>query len=174
MERIHARSTSTPTQRPVSPAVITHSPFEDPITPIPDRTPYSSRPGSVPVSVPGSTSGFSVPGLNAPQRYFHSRRVKKGEVSQPWLSKKDPREKWVTIIPCIGLAVGLAIAGILVWHGVASVVNHKYCPVLMEDWSDGFREEIWTREVEVGGYGLVVAFRCAYMFVCSFVADIAF
>lgn len=156
MEGIHARSAPTPTPRPVSPTILPPSPFEDPITTIPDRTPYGSRPGSVPVSVLGSTSGFSAPGLNVPQRYFHSRRVKKGEVSQPWLSKKDPREKWVTIIPCIGLAVGLAIAGFLVWHGVSSVVNHKYCPVLIEDWSHGFREDIWSREVEVGGYGLVM------------------
>lgn len=160
MEGIHARSTP---QRPASPTIIPPSPFDDPITQIPDRTPYGSRPGSVPVSVLGSTSGFSAPGLNAPQRYFHSRRVKKGEVSQPWLSKNDPREKWVTIIPCIGLAVGLAIAAFLVWHGISSVVNHKYCPVLMEDWSDGFREDIWTREVEVGGYGYVVVFHISHI-----------
>lgn len=166
MEGIHARSAPTPTPRPVSSTIIPPSPFDDPITAIPGSTPYGSRPGSMPASVPGSTSGFSAPGLNAPQRYFHSRRVKKGEVSQPWLSKKDPREKWVTIIPCIGLAVGLAIAAFLVWHGISSVVNHKYCPVLMEDWSHGFREDIWSREVEVGGYGLVMALRCT-IYVCS-------
>lgn len=133
------------------------SPSQDSINPVPDtRASYSyeSHPLPVPVSQRGSTTGFSSStGLNVPPRYFHSRRVKRGEVSQPWLAKKDPREKWVTIIPCVGLFIGLGIAGILIWHGVSSVVNHKYCPVLIEDWSNGFREDIWSREVQVGGYG---------------------
>jgi len=83
-------------------------------------------------------------------------------VQQPWKEKKDPKEKWVTIIPCIGLVVGLAVAGFLVWHGISSVVNHKYCPVLTEDWSNGFDEKIWTREVECGGFGyaLTATYTC--------------
>lgn len=87
------------------------------------------------------------------QRYFHSRRVKKGEVERPWTKNKDPREKWVTIIPVIGLVLGIAIAGFLVWDGMRSVVNHSYCPVLVEDFSGGLNEKVWTKEVEVGGYG---------------------
>jgi hypothetical protein len=118
----------------------------DSITPI-GTTPYGSR--------PASTTGFSTPATaGAGRRYFHSRRIKPGESPpQPWQTRKDPREKWVTIIPCIGLFVGLAIAGVLVWQGVTSVVNHKYCPVLVEDWSGGFNEQVWQREVEVGGFG---------------------
>ena len=91
--------------------------------------------------------------LRFPDQYFRSRRVRKGELAKPWQEKKDRREKWVTIIPCMGLLVGLGICGVLVYLGLASVVNHKYCPVLLEDWSNGFDESIWTREVEVGGYG---------------------
>ncbi|KAI5851551.1 concanavalin A-like lectin/glucanase domain-containing protein [Morchella snyderi] len=154
MEGIH--TPSSPTTTVTHRSGETTSSSQDSIGPVSDaRAPYSyeSRPLSVPVSQQGSTGFSSSIGLNVPQRYFHSRRVKKGEVSQPWLAKKDPREKWVTIIPCIGLFFGLGIAGILIWHGVSSVVNHKYCPVLMEDWSNGFREEIWSREVQVGGYG---------------------
>ncbi|KAL7275795.1 hypothetical protein RUND412_001248 [Rhizina undulata] len=137
---------SNPVHRPGTPLA---SPFEDPITPVVELTPYGSCPGSM----PGSTSGFSAAPNPIPQRYFHSRRVRKGGVSQPWLSKKDPREKWVTIVPCIGVFVGLGIAGFLVWHGVASVVNNKYCPVLIEDWSEGFNQDVWAREVELGGFG---------------------
>lgn len=66
---------------------------------------------------------------------------------------KDPREKWVTIIPMIGLLIGLAIAGFLVWDGLRTVVNHKYCPVYVDDFSQGFDSKIWTKEVEVGGFG---------------------
>jgi len=53
----------------------------------------------------------------------------------------------------MGIAIGLGIAAFLVFNGISSVVNHKYCEVFVEDWSQGFREDIWTREVEVGGFG---------------------
>ena len=122
----------------------------DEITPC--ESPLPSLPPPRPTSNGGSTSGFSA----RPNHFFHSRRIKKGDVSKPWLAKKDPREKWVTIIPCIGLFLGLVMCGMLVWLGLKSVVNHKYCPVLMEDWSRGFDEDIWTREVEVGGFGCVL------------------
>ncbi|TKA49805.1 hypothetical protein B0A49_13696 [Cryomyces minteri] len=88
------------------------------------------------------------------QRYFHSRRVKKGEVEKPWLERKDPREKWVTIIPIIGIVVGLAVSGFLIYDGLKTVVNHVYCPVLDENFSSGTLDpKIWTKEAEVGGFG---------------------
>ena len=89
------------------------------------------------------------------QKYFHSRRVKKGEIERPWLNKKDPKEKWVTIIPLVGLALGFAIAGFLIYDGLRTVVHHQYCPILSEDWTQGFNTKIWTKEAEVGGFGSV-------------------
>ena len=74
-------------------------------------------------------------------------------MEQPWKAKKDPKEKWVTIIPLIGLALGFAIAGFLVYDGISSVIHHKYCPVLDEDWSGGLNSAVWTKEAEVGGFG---------------------
>jgi hypothetical protein len=53
----------------------------------------------------------------------------------------------------MGIAVGLAITALLIWDGLRSVVNHKYCPVLNEAWVNGFDEGIWTKEVELGGFG---------------------
>lgn len=88
-------------------------------------------------------------------RYFQSRRVQKGAVEKPWTSRVDPKEKWVSIIPGVAIALGFALCGALIWQGLSTVVNHKYCPVLMEDWSNGFDENIWTREAEVGGFGYV-------------------
>ncbi|OAL19286.1 hypothetical protein AYO22_09830 [Fonsecaea multimorphosa] len=118
---------------------------EKPVNPF--LTPYAS---GYP-SRAASSAVLPQPMLN--QRYFHSRRVKKGEVDRPWTKVKDPREKWVTIIPLIGLAIGLGLAGLLVWDGLRSVVNHKYCPVYLEDFSTGFDSKIWTKEAEVGGFG---------------------
>lgn len=87
------------------------------------------------------------------QRYFHSRRVRKGEVEKPWTKTVDPKEKWVTILPVIGIVIGLGISGFLVWDGMRSVVKHKYCPVLEEDFSRGFNSDVWMKEVQLGGFG---------------------
>ena len=88
------------------------------------------------------------------QRYFHSRRVVKGEMEKPWLEKKDPKEKWVSIMPVVGILIGLAISGFLVWDGIRNVVHHTYCPLLDENFDgDGLNSDIWTKEVQVGGFG---------------------
>ncbi len=126
------------------------NPFADEIAPAPRPNPFATPLTSRPASSFGSSSALPT-GL-AP-RYFHSRRVRKGEVEQPWRSKKDPKEKWVTIIPLIGLALGFGIAGFLVWDGLSSVVHHKYCPVLSDDFSQGLNTDVWTQEAEVGGFG---------------------
>lgn len=98
----------------------------------------------------GSSSGFQ----SAPTaRYFHSRRIRKGEQERPWLDRKDPKEKWVTIIPVIGIVIGLALSGFLIYEGLQSVSNHVYCPVLDDDFSGGLNSQVWTKEVELGGYG---------------------
>lgn len=114
------------------------------------NNPFSSQDNSRPASSFGSSSAIRA----LPSRYFHSRRVRKGEVEQPWRSKVDPKEKWVTIIPLIGLLIGFGIAGFLVYDGLSSVVHHKYCaPVLNDDFSGGLDTNVWTKEAEVGGFG---------------------
>ena len=120
----------------------------------------------MPASAVGSTSGFHAPSSQREQpqaRYFHSRRVKKGEIERPWLNRKDPKEKWVTIIPLLGIAVGLALSGFLIYEGLQTVHHHVYCPVLDDDFSNGLNSKVWTKEVEVGGFG--------YACLSSFVLD---
>lgn len=107
---------------------------------------------SRPQSSVGDSSAVSHPSAG---NYFRSRRVRKGEVQRPWVGKKDPKEKWVTIIPIIGMIVGLALAGFLVWDGLRTVVINQYKIVLEEDFSGPLDPRIWTKEVEVGGFGLV-------------------
>jgi len=106
-------------------------------------------PASVSASATGSATGVAPPS----GRYFHSRRVRKGEVEKPWLEKKDPKEKWVTIIPIVGILIGLAVSGFLIYDGLASVSHHNYCPVLTDTFSEGLNSKVWTKEVELGGYG---------------------
>lgn len=117
--------------------------------PINRLNPFATPYGSVPHSRNASTTALQQPDT----RWFHSRRVKKGSVERPWLNKKDPKEKWVTIIPIAGILLGLAVTGVLIWDGLRSVVNHVYCPVLQENWSNGINNNIWVKEAEVGGFG---------------------
>ncbi|EFX01881.1 gram-negative bacteria-binding protein [Grosmannia clavigera kw1407] len=124
-------------------AVASHGATLDPFA-----TPGVSRPGSS-----GGTSALDAHLDEQSHRYFYSRRIQKGDIEKPWLGKKVPREKWVTYLPLIGIAVGLALSGILIWDGLKSVVKHKYCMVLVDDFTQGFRKDIWTKEVQVGGFG---------------------
>jgi hypothetical protein len=119
------------------------------------NNPFASPGASRPASSFGSSSALGTRFDDRAQRYFHSRRVRKGEVEKPWLGKPDPKEKWVTILPIIGIVIGLGISGFLVWDGIRSVVKHQYCPVLEEDFSNGFNENVWMKEVELGGFGYV-------------------
>lgn len=121
------------------------------------RDPFATPYASPPVSRSASTTQLQV---TPERRYFHSRRIKKGTVERPWLDKKDPREKWVTIIPLIGIFIGLAITAALIWDGLRNVVNHEYCPVLIEDFSKGLDPAVWTKEAEVGGFGYAFLVFC--------------
>lgn len=92
-------------------------------------------------------------GVRAP-RFFHSRRIEKKSIVKPWLSDPpDSKEKWVTIIPFIGMFIGIMLAGVLVWDGWKSVINHKYCLVYEDDFSQGLDRDIWQAELQVGGFG---------------------
>jgi hypothetical protein len=122
---------------------------------MPRTTPFTAPFSTRPSSLHPSSSAVDLNQEKLSQRYFHSRRVRKGEVEKPWLDKKDPREKWVTIIPLIGLALGIGLAGFLVWDGLRTVVNHQYCLILDDNFSSGFNTKVWTKEAEVGGYGYV-------------------
>ena len=152
-----AASTAMPSPRPAS--LNDRNPFDDGVqsqasqrsgnTPNPFASPSASRPASS----FGSTSALGARFDERSNRYFHSRRVKKGEVEKPWLDKSDPKEKWVTILPIVGIFIGLAISGFLIYDGIKSVVKHNYCLVLSDDFSDGLNTDVWTKEVQVGGFG---------------------
>ncbi|KAF4124459.1 to mixed-linked glucanase precursor [Geosmithia morbida] len=113
----------------------------------PFASPDASRPGS------SYGSSGSMPQQGGSRRFFHSRRVVKGEVEKPWLARKESKEKWVTILPLVGIAIGLAISGFLIWDGLSGVNKHKYCPVLDDEFGGSLNTDIWTKEVEVGGFG---------------------
>ncbi|SMR50583.1 unnamed protein product [Zymoseptoria tritici ST99CH_1E4] len=124
------------------------TPENDLIEPVQRQNPFSTPYGSMPGSTIGSTTGIDA----QPNRFFHSRRIKKEEVEKPWLEKKDPRQKWTTIIPLIGIFIGLALTGFVIYDGISSHHNYTYCPVFLDDFSNGLGDG-WTKEVESGGFG---------------------
>ena len=99
----------------------------------------------------GNVSGKRVKPRN--EKYFKSRRIQKGTAERPWLTKKDPRDKWNTIIPLIGLVIGLGVCAFLLYDGIQSVAHNKYCSIFEDDFSTGFNSKNWVKEVEVGGFG---------------------
>lgn len=103
-------------------------------------------------AAPSTTTGFQLNSVEP--KYFHSRRIQKGQVEKPWTERKDKKEKWVKWIPVIGIVVGFAVAGVLIWDGMQSVTNSNYCAVYTDDFSSGtLNPDIWTKEVQVGGFG---------------------
>lgn len=90
-----------------------------------------------------------------PPTYFRSRKMKKEQIAKPWLKEKKNRNQiWQTIIPLLGLLLGFAFGAFMVYDGWTSVPVHEYCVVYDDDFSSGSLDlDIWTKEVEVGGFG---------------------
>lgn len=170
MDHLFPQDSSTQRKKPRS---VTMSSKANSINqdPFADRSAHSSQPATGSSSSESSQhlprpdsvlSTSTAPGrhdfLPGRPKYFHSRRIRKDEVIKPWVKEsRDSVEKWIEVIPLIGLLVGAGIAGVLIWNGLSNVIDHNYCPVLTEDWSNGFRPEIWQPEIQVGGFGYVVS-----------------
>ncbi|KAF1942004.1 concanavalin A-like lectin/glucanase [Clathrospora elynae] len=120
------------------------------------KRPRTHRPG-IDAHRPGINNPFLAPvstGYEAPPPpdYFRSRRVKKEKIEQPWLEKTDPRQKWTNIFPLVGFIIGLGVVGIFLWDSVRTVARHSYCEVFHDNFTS-LNPSVWTKEVEVGGYG---------------------
>lgn len=89
----------------------------------------------------------------APRReYFKSRLIDKNKIERPWLKKRVAREHLINALPVIGFLLGLAFSALLVWDGIRSVAVHKYCEVYSDNFTT-WNSSVWTKEVEVGGFG---------------------
>ncbi len=112
---------------------------------------------ATPKSVRASTTAFHVPTAGN-QKYFRSRRIKDvSAISKPWTEKADPKRKWHTIFPLIGILCGLGLVGLATWQGYTSVINNDYCSIYDVDFTSGghLDPDVWTKEVQAGGFGSV-------------------
>lgn len=147
--RAHSRATSRAPSQFGKASVITTQELDDH---------FETYPTSVQESVSHTGSLYGVPGWRGPsiagrgRPYFRSRRIKKGETYRPELEEYDKMEIWVTIIPVIGILMGLGIIAVLTWYGIYKAPNHKYCSVFYDDFTHGWNPHIWQQEVQCGGY----------------------
>ncbi|SGZ49831.1 CIC11C00000003628 [Sungouiella intermedia] len=88
------------------------------------------------------------------KRQSRSSFLPKDTVAEkPWLEGKTrKRLKYLNWIFCAGIFAGLCVIGVQVWMAWRSITNFDYCEVLIDEF-ETFRDDIWTREVQVGGFG---------------------
>lgn len=109
---------------------------------------------------PFTTPSGSTPGTRAssvqrrpPPPYFKSRRLEKNsKIEKPWLKVKDPRRKWASLLPIIGLFIGCLIGGAIIWGQIRKIDHLEFCTVYEDDFSTGLDEDIWTKEAQVDGF----------------------
>jgi len=96
--------------------------------------------------------GLTDKGPPKASKYFRSRRINRKELDIAWLQKQG--FDWIGyLLPIIGALLGLMVATLLIWNKTRVIVNANYCNVLNEDWSNGFNEDIWMKEVQTNGFG---------------------
>ncbi|PQE03298.1 glycoside hydrolase family 16 protein [Rutstroemia sp. NJR-2017a BBW] len=139
-----------------SPATAENSPGHTPAPSVrapSTSNPFSTPPYSRPASTIGVRSGYQyapVPGTG----YFRSRRVRKEDAVPLPAKKKTKKEALLWIMPLCGLLLGLGLTGLVIYLKLKTIQHHKYCPVLNDDFSSGTLDpKVWTKEVQVGGYG---------------------
>ena len=118
----------------------------------------ANTPGT-PGSIRASTTAFHVPTAGK-TKYFRSRRIQDvSTIAKPWTEVKDTKKKYHTIIPMIGIFLGFCLVGLACYQGYTSVINHTYCPIYNVDFTTGGQldEKIWTKEVQLGGFGYVAS-----------------
>ena len=98
-------------------------------------------------------SGSFVLNTSAYTRPFKSRR-NNGAIEKPWLQKKRSGFRWAgTGATTIGLVAGLVIVGIMAWTGWQSYDTVDFCEYWEDDFSSGLNTDVWSREVQVNGFG---------------------
>lgn len=99
-------------------------------------------------------SGSFFLNTSAYTRPFKSRRIEPGTTENPWLSqKKSAVGKRISLIPIAGLIMGLIIVGIYGYTGWKSYDTVPFCEYWEEDFSEGLDTKIWTRQVQLDGFG---------------------
>ena len=99
-------------------------------------------------------SGSFILNTSAYTRPFRSRRIEKGVAEREWTQKRKSKVgKVLSFIPLVGLLAGIAIVGIYAYTGYTTYNTLPFCEYWEEDFSNGLDDKIWTREVQLDGFG---------------------
>lgn len=88
------------------------------------------------------------------KRVSESKLLQPGSViEKPWLNDLSVKKLWrFNLMFCIAFVLGLGIIAAQVYFAYKSITNHDYAEVLIENF-EIFNESVWTREVQIGGFG---------------------
>ncbi|KAH8697859.1 putative gram-negative bacteria binding protein [Talaromyces proteolyticus] len=126
----------------------------------------SKAPSAVPSVVPSSASSAHQVSIQDSVVYSRDstyaraplkRRFKSylltGEYERPWLDDKRLKRTRMNNYIIYGfLVAGLAVSGYINYHATAEVPKHSYC-LILDDTFSTLDTSVWTREVQVGGFG---------------------
>ena len=123
----------------------------------------SPRPRPVTVMYPSGGNGIR---SRLAKRKRPASTMLSGELSKPWVGKKDKAARISYILTYSMVFLGIIAAAVRCLYGWRSVsLIGKLCPVLDDDFNGNDLDgDVWVREVDLGGYGCVIfpyiSFRC--------------
>ncbi|KAH7381818.1 concanavalin A-like lectin/glucanase domain-containing protein [Cadophora sp. MPI-SDFR-AT-0126] len=86
-----------------------------------------------------------------PQRRFKSARLI-GEYEKPWKETPVKRRKWDYYIFWGGCTLGLVAGAFMCYLAWSGVPDNQYCLILEDDFKT-INSDVWTHEIQRGGYG---------------------
>jgi len=82
-----------------------------------------------------------------------------GEITKPWVGKKDKAARISYFLTYSMLLLGIAAAGLRCyfgWRSVSMISPGHLCPVLDDDFNgNDLDPSVWMREIDLGGFGSV-------------------
>ncbi|KAN0096478.1 glycoside hydrolase family 16 protein [Hyaloscypha variabilis] len=102
-------------------------------------------------SRPASIQSKNLTITSRPQRRFKSARLT-GEYEKPWTETPIKRRKYDYYIFWGGCLIGLIAGAFMCYEAWSGVPNNTYCLILEDDFSN-INTDIWTHEIQRGGYG---------------------
>jgi hypothetical protein len=123
----------------------------------------SPRPRPVTVMYPSGGNGMR---SRLAKRKRPASTMLSGELSKPWVGKKDKAARISYILTYSMVLLGIIAAAVRCFYGWRSVsLIGKLCPVLDDEFNGNDLDgDVWVREVDLGGYGWVtfpyVSFCC--------------
>ena len=78
-------------------------------------------------------------------------------LQDPWIKEKESRVRWSWWLTFLMCWIGVGCSGIVIyfgWTGVHQILDSDLCLVLDDEFNSGSLDtSVWTRDIELGGFG---------------------